>query len=188
MLEVRKTSLVAVLALALLAPAAAPAQVGSPAQASLDDTNSDARSGVAQAVEDEAGKRGLVADSAGAVFATRDDVYVVNSILEDAKGLTRSDLARGADVGLVYLDLPAGSDVPSGWYTVRVTVDEDSSQGTAELIDANGAVAGTFAAEVGSQTALLAGRPTLEVGWIYVCVDYHWGFIYVKLCIGIKIF
>src|SRR5262245_5690298 len=124
----------------------------SPAQSAIavDPVNaadSRLRSTIASEMVKEATKRGLAIQADKIVYATRDDVIAANTGLQGLENITEDQLANGADVGFVYLSLPAEAGIAKGYYTVRMFLTPGASSGTAQLVDGNGNVAAELAVQ-----------------------------------------
>jgi hypothetical protein len=74
---------------------------------------------------------------------------VVNAGIAGVENLTLEQLARGADVLFVFLRLPQGSAMPSGFYTVRFFQTPGTTQWKAQFRNLEGQVALETDAEVG---------------------------------------
>jgi len=73
------------------------------------------------------------------VSADDDAPLVVNAIVAGAEDLPIEELARGADLLFVFLRVPQGSGLPSGFYVIRVS--QDSGRWRAQFRDAEGRIA-----------------------------------------------
>ena len=141
---------------------------------SVDDTNTSARADIAAAMAAEAARRGLTLSTDDLIFASRGDVVAANVPLAGIEQLSEGALAAGADIGMAYLSLPAGSGIAKGFYTIRLTLAPGSSSGTAQLIDGAGKVAASVAVQNNvNEAPLIRLVFTLVIGPNFVCFDFH---------------
>lgn len=80
------------------------------------------------------------------VYASRDDVLLVNAGILGSDSLDVAPLDRGVNVMFVYLRLPPQSRIPAGFYTVRVSGRPGAAR--AALLTADGRVAAELPATV----------------------------------------
>lgn len=127
------------------------------AQADIESANQNFRAGVASALVDAATQAGVSVrtDDFAAGFLTDGSLVAVNASINGAEQLSVADLSTGADVLFVFLDLPQGSAVASGFYTVYIYQDPGDGTWYAVLRDSTGAFALLTVATID------AGDPTL---------------------------
>jgi hypothetical protein len=89
---------------------------------SLEKANQTFRNEVAQALQQIARQTRVQIRTDNFVAIPLDDgsSVVVNAGIAGVENLTLEQLARGADVLFVFLRVPQGSGLPSGFYTVRI--------------------------------------------------------------------
>jgi hypothetical protein len=89
---------------------------------SLEKANQTFRNEVAQALQQIARQARVQIQTDNFVAIPLDDgsSVVVNAGIAGVENLTLEQLARGADVLFVFLRVPQGSGLPSGFYTVRI--------------------------------------------------------------------
>jgi hypothetical protein len=73
------------------------------------------------------------------VSADDDPPLIVSALIAGAEDLPIEELARGADLLFVFLRVPRGSALPSGFYVIRVS--QDSGRWRAQFRDAQGRIA-----------------------------------------------
>ena len=144
---------------------------------------------IAESVMD--GNRVVSIDRVRFIYATSDNVTIVNSIREDiARAVPDEDSLDGALLGLTYLKTPR-ADVPPGWYTVRV-VRNPLRVWEAVLTHMESGQELRSPAEVGVEDARLAlPAASAVLGPVAACIDYHWAppplqSMYVKMCISLS--
>jgi len=71
--------------------------------------------------------------------ADDDPPLIVGALIAGAEDLPIEELARGADLLFVFLRVPQGSGLPSGFYVIRVS--QDSGRWRAQFRDAQGRIA-----------------------------------------------
>lgn len=178
-----RTFTVLALVLAFLAvPTAYAASSGA-----IDATTALSREDVGQAMQAEAAARGLEIDTEGLVYASRDDVTVVNAGLVGMENISEADLAAGADISFVYIASNGFAPIADGFYTLRATSGPEGSTGLGEFIDASGQVAYAGPGTVdphGGGAALAWPDFTGSIGVSSVTVDAHWENIHVELTIS----
>jgi len=88
----------------------------------LEQLNQTFRSAVASAMQQaaELANVQVQTDNFAAILPDDGSSVVVNAVVAGAENLTLEQLARGADVLFTFLQLPRGSALPSGFYTVRL--------------------------------------------------------------------
>ena len=118
----------------------------------------------------------------GFVFASRDDLIVLNAGIEGLEKIGSAELARGANIGLVYLAgkgprgelIPLRANLPPGYYIVRAFV-TPSAAARAQLLDHQGKVVVEVPATVGAQSKEKPkGTVTIKCCPLQVILDYHW--------------
>jgi PKD repeat protein len=127
------------------------------AQADIETANQNFRAGVATAMESASALAGIDirTDDFTAGYLTDGSLAAVSANVEGAETYTPADISvGGADMFLLFLDLPQGSAVTSGFYVVRIYEDSVPGIWWADLRDMTGVVALTVPATVG------AGDPT----------------------------
>jgi hypothetical protein len=121
------------------------------------------------------------------VFASRDDVIVINARRADLDKVGSRELSQGAVLGLILLTKPDGSavakDIPAGFYTVKATVTETPGaqpKAVVQLVDQQGKVVSERLANVGKPSARI--KLTVEIGEGEICIDIHWGWRSIEAC------
>lgn len=163
------------------------AQAATPADA-VKVADGHLRSAIASEMVKEASRRGLSIQSDKIVYATRDDAIAANTGLQGIENITEEQLASGADVGFVYVSLPAEAGIAKGYYTVRLILTPGASSGTAQLIDGDGNVAAQMAVQNDVNAAFIKIVFTIIIGRNFICFDFHFKVgrfsISAILCIG----
>ncbi len=150
--------------------------------------NSLYRAGVASALQDVAGQlrvAGVNMDNFISIYRRRGggwqsiwavgtERYLISSLL-GVENLTPTDMAEGVNFLLIYLNLPQGSEVPSGFYLVRIFQEAGTPNWKAELIDLDGTVQAVVDATVNNGdprevapvlTAAIDGPSwVVKIGW-----------------------
>jgi hypothetical protein len=102
------------------------------------------RSHMGDALARLAGKRGLsVVPESLAVLSLPGGGLLAGVSVAGLDKLTAAQLAKGAEVLFLHLDLPAatgGKEIPGGDYTLLFQVKEEGAAGAAQLLDAQGTV------------------------------------------------
>jgi hypothetical protein len=163
------------------------AQSATPVDA-VKGADSQLRSSIASEMTKEAARRGLSIQSDKIVYATRDDVIAANTGLQGIENITEDQLASGADVGFVYVSMPPGGGLATGYYTVRLFLTPGASTGTAQFIDGSGNVAAQVALQNDVNAAFIKIVFTIIIGRNFVCFDFHFRVgrfsISAILCVG----
>ncbi len=98
------------------------------------------REEVADALRDMGQQMGVPVGTDDFVASFDDDPpLVVNARIAGAEALPIEELARGADVLFVFLRVPQGSGLPSGFYVIRVS--QEAGRWRAQFRDARGRIA-----------------------------------------------
>jgi hypothetical protein len=151
---------------------------------SLEKANQTFRNEVAQALQQIARQARVQIRTDNFVAIPLDDgsSVVVNAGIAGVENLTLEQLARGADVLFVFLRVPQGSALPSGFYTVRFFQTPGTTQWRAQFKNLQGRVALETDAQVGPGDPALQ-RPSMiltvelqcdENGCVLI-IDIHWG-------------
>jgi hypothetical protein len=108
----------------------------------------------------------------------------VNAGIAGVENLTLEQLARGADVLFVFLRLPQGSGLPSGFYTVRFFQTPGTEQWKAQFRNLEGRVVLETNAEVGLEDIARQMKPKFKLTGGFGCdfdkdscwvrIDVHW--------------
>ena len=107
----------------------------------LQRANQTFRSDVAAALEAVGRQVGIPVQTEDFAFAFNGNPpLVVNAMIRSAGDLTLEQLARGADLLLVFLHLPEGSALPSGFYIIRVFQEPPAGPWWAQFKDTSGRV------------------------------------------------
>lgn len=107
----------------------------------LQRANETFRSEVAAALQAVGRQAGIPVRTEDFAFAfDGNPPLVVNAMIRSAEDLTLEELARGADLLLVFLRLPEGSALPSGFYIIRVFQQPPAGPWWAEFKDTSGRV------------------------------------------------
>jgi len=154
---------------------AAAAQSATPVDTvdTVKGADSQLRSTIASEMTKEAARRGLSIQSDKIVYATRDDVIAANTGLQGIENITEDQLASGADVGFVYVSMPPGGGLATGYYTVRLFLAPGASKGTTQLIDGAGNVAAQVSLQNAVNAAFIKIVFTIIIGRNFVCFDFH---------------
>jgi len=133
----------------------------------LEQANQTFRSTVASAMQEAAKLAEVTIKTDNFVAIPLDDgsSVVVNAVISGVENLTLEQLAKGADVLFVFLRLPQGSGLPSGFYIVRFFQTPDTTQWRAQFKNLEGQVALETDAEVGPGEVYQRGVP-------YILVDH----------------
>jgi hypothetical protein len=151
----------------------------------LEQAHQTFRSTVASALQ-EAAKLGNVpvrTDNFVAILLDDGSSVVVNAGIAGVENLTLEQLAKGADVLFVFLRLPQGSGLPSGFYTVRFFQTPGTKQWKAQFRNLEGQVALETDAEVGPGDHVWKEKPKLtgsigcdfDAGECWIKIDIRWG-------------
>jgi hypothetical protein len=136
------------LSLALIAGLVAPLISAGPAAAQSDP--------LAEKLARSAEAAGVPINTEETVTVTAPGVNLATTSIRGFEQVPATDFAKGSDFGYLYLDTPT-RELPAGGYKMRVHADADAIQlgqypGTVDLIDANGKVARTVAADIGTSS------------------------------------
>jgi len=117
------------------------------------------------------------------IIGSRDDIFVVHTVFQGAEKLTIDDLAKGKDVFLAYFRTPQSSNLPTGFYTVRIGK-LAVGEWVARYVDAKGNTVKEVPATVGREEPV-AQKPwfTIDIDPNSVCIDVHFRRIGIKLCV-----
>lgn len=107
----------------------------------IDATTALSREDVGQAMQAQADARGISIDTETLVYASRDDITIVNAGIVGVENLGETDLAAGADVTFVYIASNDLAPIADGFYTLPATSGPDGTNGFGELVAADGSVA-----------------------------------------------
>jgi hypothetical protein len=149
------------------------------------------------------------------IIGSRDDNLVVHTLFRGVETLTLNELSKGQDVALAYFRTPQSSKLPTGFYTVRIA-QSATGEWRARFVDAKGNTVKEVPATVVDHGEPVAQKPrpqratgerlarsvdvkavghreslqrqlTMDIGPGSICVDWHFGFIGIKLCVEILI-
>jgi hypothetical protein len=115
------------------------------------------------------------------VFASRDDLIVLNAGIEGLEKIGSAELERGANIGLVYLAgkgprgdvIPLRAGLPPGYYVVRAFVTRGATA-RAQLLDQQGKVVAEVPATVGARSQKPTWTIRIECCPLTIIVDFHW--------------
>ena len=121
------------------------------AMLTMEQANQTFRSEVASALREAAGQAGVSVRTDNFTAIPLDDgsSVGVNAGIVGVEDLTLDQLAQGADALFTFLRLPQGSDLPSGFYTVRFFQTPGTTSWRAQFKNQEGRVALERDAEVG---------------------------------------
>jgi len=74
------------------------------------------------------------------IIGSRDDALLVQTFFQGVEKLTLDELARGQDVFFRYYGFPKGSQIPSGFYVVKIIRDKQSGKWLAQIRNMQGQV------------------------------------------------
>jgi hypothetical protein len=152
----------------------------------LEQANKAFRSTVASAMQEAAKLAGVTITTDNFVAIPLDDgsSVAVSAGIAGVENLTLEQLAKGADVLFVFLRLPQGSGLPSGFYTVRFFQTPGTTQWKAQFKNLDGRVALETDAQVGPGDPAQKEKPKLKVTMriiidlvtreIRIVFDIHW--------------
>jgi hypothetical protein len=163
------------------------------------------RQQIGQAMEQAARSLDLVLNTADLVYICRDDIIVVSAGVAGFEDVESSTPVLRTDVGLIYLsrevevrfgDGVRGSRLPSGFYAVRVTVDQSRSESDPgitliELLDGAGTAILEFpttllpAATGRELTASLALDTDEREG--VACLDWYGRRFTIRICVHFEL-
>jgi hypothetical protein len=160
----------------------------------LEQANQTFRSTVASAMQEAAKLAGVTIKTDNFVAILLDDgsSVVVNAGIAGVENLTLEQLAKGADVLFVFLRVPQGSGLPSGFYTVRFFQTPGTTQWKAQFRNLEGQVALETDAEVGPGD-LAREIPKLTGGFgcdfdkgeCWIKIDIRWKNAYAKASVRV---
>ena len=132
----------------------------------LEQANEAFRDAVASEMQEAARQAGVKIRTDNFVAIPLDDgsSVAVNAGIAGVENLTLEQLAKGADVLFVFLRLPQGSGLPSGFYTVRFFQTPGTTQWKAQFRNLEGQVALETDAEVGPGDLAQKQKPRLTGG------------------------
>jgi hypothetical protein len=118
------------------------------------------------------------------IIGSRDDNLVVHTVFQGVEKLTLDELAKGQDVFFGYFRTPQSSELPTGFYTVRIA-QSATGEWLARFVDAKGNTVKEGPATVGhgeTPAQKTSGGWTIEIGPDGICIDYHIRPIVTKVC------
>ena len=120
------------------------------------------------------------------IIGTRDGDFVVHTVFQGVEKLTLDELAKGQDVFFGYFWTPQSSELPTGFYTVRIA-QSATGEWLARFVDAKGNTVKEGPATVGHgeppAQKTSGGLLTIEIDPDRICMDFHIGPIVIKLCV-----
>jgi hypothetical protein len=124
--------------------------------------------------------------------STNPDIKVVNYAVQGVDTLTIEQLAKGADVIFTFIQLPKGSELPSGFYVIRISGDPKANKWVAQFKNMDGKVVLEKPAEVGPGDSHLDKgvlKVSIEISFPGPTVgfDIHFDFITITVKSALKI-
>lgn len=109
---------------------------------------------------------------------TEPGVRVVNAAIQGVDALNIEQLAKGADVLFTFMQLPTGSELPSGFYVIHVKGDPKTNKWVAQFKNMDGRVVLEKPAELGKGASASGGKVKVTVKISFpgpkVTLDIHW--------------
>jgi hypothetical protein len=119
------------------------------------------------------------------IIGSRDDNLVVHTVFQGVEKLTLDELAKGQDVFFGYFRTPQSSELPTGFYTVRIA-QSATGEWLARFVDAKGNTVKEGPATVGhgeTPAQKTSGGRTIKIEPPdRICIDFHYKDIDVEVC------
>ncbi|WP_296969466.1 copper amine oxidase N-terminal domain-containing protein [Tepidanaerobacter sp. EBM-38] len=98
------------------------------------------------------------------VAVNNPDAKIISTAVEGVDTLTIEQLAKGSDVLFTFVQLPDGSEIPSGFYVIHVLGDPKANKWAAQFRNLDGKVVLETSAEVESRASAESGKAAAPAG------------------------